>query len=130
MSILKDMGILNKKSVVFLFVTLSFYFLSAQKPLKFESPEFEFNTAMELFQKEKYGSAQQYFKYVYENTPNKQQDIKSNSYFYIGVCAAQLYNEDAIFYLSDFIRLYPVHSLVPEANYYLGKFYFYKKRKP
>jgi len=122
------MGILNKKSVVFLFVTLSFYFLSAQKPLKFESPEFEFNTAMELFQKEKYGSAQQYFKYVYENTPNKQQDIKSNSYFYIGVCAAQLYNEDAIFYLSDFIRLYPVHSLVPEANYYLGKFYFYKKQ--
>lgn len=128
MSILKDMGILNKKSVVFLFVTLSFYFLSAQKPLKFESPEFEFNTAMELFQKEKYGSAQQYFKYVYENTPNKQQDIKSNSYFYIGVCAAQLYNEDAIFYLSDFIRLYPVHSLVPEANYYLGKFYFFKKQ--
>ena len=128
MSILKDMGILNKKSVVFLFVTLSIYFLSAQKPLKFESPEFEFNTAMELFQKEKYGSAQQYFKYVYENTPNKQQDIKSNSYFYIGVCAAQLYNEDAIFYLSDFIRLYPVHSLVPEANYYLGKFYFYKKQ--
>lgn len=122
------MGILNKKGVLFLIMTWLVCSLSAQKPLKFESPEFEFNTAMELFQKEKYGSAQQYFKYVYENTPNKQQDIKSNSYFYIGVCAAQLYNEDAIFYLSDFIRLYPVHSLVPEANYYLGKFYFYKKQ--
>lgn len=122
------MGILNKKGAILLAFTMLFCSLSAQKPLKFESPEFEFNTAMELFQKEKYGSAQQYFKYVYENTPNKQQDIKSNSYFYIGVCAAQLNNEDAIFYLSDFIRLYPVHSLVPEANYYLGKFYFYKKQ--
>lgn len=128
MSILKDMGIFNKKSVIILLITLTFNLLQAQKPLKFESPEFEFNTAMELFQKEKYGSAQQYFKYVYENTPHKQQDIKSNSYFYIGVCAAQLYNEDAIFYLTDFIRLYPVHSLVPEAHYYLGKFYFYKKQ--
>jgi len=122
------MGILNKKQAFFLAFTMLFCSLSAQKPLKFESPEFEFNIAMELFQKEKYGSAQQYFKYVYENTPNKQQDIKSNSYFYIGVCAAQLNNEDAIFYLSDFIRIYPVHSLVPEANYYLGKFYFYKKQ--
>lgn len=128
MSILLDMGIFNKKSAVILLFALSFHFLQAQKPLKFESPEFEFNTAMELFQKEKYGSAQQYFKFVYENTPHKQQDIKSNSYFYIGVCAAQLYNEDAIFYLTDFIRLYPVHSLVPEANYYLGKFYFFKKQ--
>jgi len=122
------MKILIQKSVILLLVTLNLGYLCAQKPIKFESPEFEFNTAMELFQKEKYGAAQQYFKYVYENTPNKQQDIKSNSYFYIGVCAAQLYNEDAIFYLTDFIRLYPVHSLVPEANYYLGKFYFYKKQ--
>jgi tetratricopeptide (TPR) repeat protein len=123
-----NMKILIRKSVIIFFITLNLSYLFAQKPIKFESPEFEFNTAMELFQKEKYGSAQQYFKYVYENTPNKQQDIKSNSYFYIGVCAAQLYNEDAIFYLTDFIRLYPVHSFVPEANYYLGKFYFYKKQ--
>lgn len=122
------MGILNKKGIILLVFTLLISSLSAQKPLKFESPEFEFNTAMELFQKEKYGSAQQYFKYVYENTPNKQEDIKSNSYFYIGVCAAQLYNEDALFYLKNFIRIYPVHSLVPEANYYLGKFYFFKKQ--
>lgn len=129
----KDKKADNMRFFKSILLLLTFYFLlitplAAQKPIRFESPEFEFNTAMELFQKEKYGSAQQYFKYVYENTPNKQQDIKSNSYFYIGVCAAQLYNEDAIFYLSDFIRIYPVHSLVPEAYYYLGKFYFHKKQ--
>ncbi len=102
--------------------------LVAQKPVFYDSPKYEFNQAMELFQKEKYGSAQQYFKYVYENTSDKQQDIKSNSYFYMGVCAANLYNNDAIFLLKDFVRQYPVHAFVPEANYFLGKFFFYKKQ--
>jgi len=46
---------------IFLFSTQLF----AQKPLVFESPKYEFDNAMELFQKEKYGSAQQYFKWVY-----------------------------------------------------------------
>lgn len=100
----------------------------AQRPVNFDSPEYEYDLAVELLQKEKYGSAQQYFKYVYEHTHDKQQDIKSNSYFYMGICAAQLYNEDAIFLLKDFIRNYPVHSYVPEAYYHLGKFYFYKRQ--
>lgn len=102
--------------------------LFSQNPVYFDSPGYEFQTAMELFQKEKYGSAQQYFKYVYENTTDKQQDIKSDSYFYMGVCAANLYNNDAIFLLKDFIRKYPVHAFVPEANYYVAKFYFHKKQ--
>ena len=114
--------------LISLFILSLSFSVSAQKPVFYDSPKYEFNQAMELFQKEKYGSAQQYFKYVYENTPEKQQDIKSNSYFYMGVCAANLYNNDAIFLLKDFIRQYPVHAFVPEANYYLGKFFFYKKQ--
>lgn len=101
--------------------------LSAQNPVAYDSPEYEYQMALELFQKEKYGSAQPYFKYVYENVADKQQDIKSASYFYLGVCAASLYHNDAIFLLRDFIRNYPVHAYVPEAKYHLAKFYFYKK---
>lgn len=115
---------------IFLFTSLLFIFiyLPAQRPIYYDAPEYQYKIAVELLQKEKFGSAQQYFKEVYENTFDKQQDIKSNSYFYMGICAAQLYNEDAIFLLKDFIRQYPVHSFVPEAYYYLGKFYFYKKQ--
>ena len=103
-------------------------FLSAQNPVNYDSPQYEYQLAWELFQKEKYGSAQQYFKFVYENTADKQEDMKANSYFYMGVCASYLYNNDAIFLLKDFIRKYPVHSHVSEANYFVGRFYFYKKQ--
>jgi tetratricopeptide (TPR) repeat protein len=100
----------------------------AQRPLIYKSPQYEFNTAVELFQKEKYGAAQQYFKYVYENTTDQQQDLHSHSYFYMGVCAACLLNEDAAFLLKDFIRRYPAHSLVPEAYFYAGRYYFNKQQ--
>lgn len=117
-----------KKNLILGILILGTSLLFAQRPVNYDSPEYEYNLAVELLQKEKYGSAQQYFKYVYEHTHDKQQDIKSNSYFYMGICAAQLYNEDAIFLLKDFIRHYPVHSYVPEAYYHLGKFYFYKRQ--
>ena len=100
----------------------------AQRNVTHDSPMYEYNTAMELFQREKYGAAQRYFKYVYEHIADKQQDIKANSYFYMGVCAANLTNNEADFLLKDFIRHYPVHANVPQAHFYLGRFYFSKKQ--
>jgi TolA-binding protein len=117
----------GKKIVLFLAILLFSTQLFAQKPLVFESPKYEFDNAMELYQKEKYGSAQQYFKWVYENTTDKQQDLKIDSYFYMALCAANLFNDDAIFLLNNFIVQYPVSAQVPQAYFTLGKFYFYKK---
>ena len=112
-----------------LFLAMFFVFmqLHAQKPLVFESPKYEFDNAMELYQKEKYGSAQQYFRWVYEHTTDKQQDLRIDSYFYMALCAANLFNDDAIFLLNNFIVQYPVSAQVPQAYFALGKFYFYKK---
>lgn len=100
----------------------------AQRTENFKSPQYEFKTAMDLFNKEKYGSAQQYFKYVYEHTEDVQQDLKTNSYFYMGVCAAKLDNQDAAFLLHSFIDRYPVHTSVNEAHFYLGRYYFSRKQ--
>ena len=103
----------------------------AQKPVAYDSPRYEYKLAKELFQKQKYGSAQQYFKQVYELCEAKQQDLKADSYFYMGICAAKLGNQDAAFLLSDFIQQYPVHAFVPQAHYHMGMYYFsikqYKK---
>lgn len=98
-----------------------------QRTENFKSPQYEYLTAVDLFNKEKYGSAQQYFKYVYENTEDKQHDLKTKSLFYQGVCAAKLDNQDAGFLLQSFIDRYPVHTSVPEARYYLGRYYFSRK---
>ena len=100
----------------------------AQKPAAYDSPRYEYQLAKEMFQKQKYGSAQQYFKQVYEFSEDKQQDLKADSYFYMGICAAKLGNQDAAFLLSDFIRQYPVHAFVPQAHYHLGMYYFSKKQ--
>ncbi|MDY6348112.1 MAG: tetratricopeptide repeat protein [Bacteroidales bacterium] len=99
----------------------------AQRTENFKSPQYEYQTAVDLFNKEKYGSAQQYFKYVFENTEDKQHDLKTNSLFYQGVCAAKLDNQDAGYLLQSFIDKYPVHTSVPEARYYLGSYYFSRK---
>jgi len=118
---------LYRKTGLFLALFLFNMYGFAQKPLVFTSPKYEFDNAMELYQKEKYGSAQPYFKWVYENTTDKQQDLKIDSYFYMALCAANLFNEDAVFLLNNFIAQYPVSAQVPQACFALGKFYFYKK---
>lgn len=121
-----------KKSILrgsFVFsLLLGMVSLFAQRPVIYDSPAYEYNTALELFQKKQYGSAQEYFKYVYENTTDRQYDMKSNSYFYRGVCASLLDNEDAAFLLKEFIRKYPIHSFVPDAHFYIARFYFAKKQ--
>ena len=114
------------KVSLLLWMTGFFFFqtVSAQRTENFKSPLYEYQTAVDLFNKEKYGSAQQYFKYVYESTEDKQHDLKTNSLFYQGVCAAKLDNQDAGYLLQTFIDRYPVHTSVPEAHYYLGRVYF------
>ena len=98
-----------------------------QRPVAYDSPNYEYKTATELFQKGQYGAAQEYFQFVYENTTDQQYDLKTNSYFYQGVCAAKLNNGNAAFLLKDFIRKYPIHSCVPDARFYLARYYFFKK---
>lgn len=122
------MKILKISVLVFWMLLGMIPFCQAQRTENYKSPQYEFKTAIDLFNKEKYGSAQQYFKFVFENTDDMQQDLKTNSMFYMGVCAAKLDNQDAAYYLQGFIDRYPVHSYVPEARFYLGKYFFSRKQ--
>lgn len=114
---------------IFLFAVFVFFSfaLYPQKPIIYDSPAYEYNLAIELFEKEKYGSAQQYFRQVYENE-NSAEEVKINSYFYMGVCAIYLNNNDADFLLRSFVRHYPVHANVVQAYLHLGKFYYDQKK--
>lgn len=115
-------------SSILIFIMLGYATASyGQRPVAYDSPNFEYETATELFQKGQYGAAQEYFSYVYENTTDQQYDLKTNAYFYQGVCAAKLNNGNAAFLLKDFIRKYPIHSCVPDARFYLARYYFFKK---
>lgn len=115
-------------SSILIIILLGFTTLAkAQRPVAYDSPNYEYKMATELFQKGQYGAAQEYFQFVYENATDQQYDLKTNSYFYQGVCAAKLNNGNAAFLLKDFIRKYPIHSCVPDARFYLARYYFFKK---
>lgn len=122
------MKILKSSLLTIVFLTGFLTWTTAQRTENFKTPQYEFKTAMDLFSNEKFGSAQQYFKQVYEKTTDMQQDLHTNSYFYMGVCAEKLDNPDAAYLLQGFIDRYPVHSYVPEARYYLGRHYFSRKQ--
>ena len=117
----------GKKIIVFSFCAFFLSQLFAQKPVIYESPEYDFNLAMELMRKEQYGAASQHFKEVFENS-RTEDEIRVNSYYYMGVCAAILDHNDADFLLKNYIRKYPEHSNIKNAHFYLGKYYFSQKK--
>ena len=121
------MNSLQKKLFLLILIFSFFGAMTAQRPVVYDSPGYEYALAKELFEKEKFGSAQDYFKQVFEDerTPS---EMKINSYYYMGVCAIQLNHQDADYLLRNYIRKYPVHSHVSQAYFHLGKFYYNQKK--
>ena len=123
---------MNKRYKFILSTALLFFCLSvfsyAQKTTIYFNPAAEYNLAIELFNKEKYGSAQKKFINVKESISDIQSQMKSNSEYYSALCALELYNNDAEFLLNKFIDTYPENSKVRLAYYHLGKFNFSKKK--
>ncbi len=98
----------------------------AQKPNIYFDSEKEYKKGLELFQKEKYGSAQKYFDKTSMQIGDQNSEIKINAEFYSGLCGLELYNPDADLLLIEFIHKYPEHPKARLANYFLGKYYFRK----
>ena len=98
----------------------------AQKPNLYFNSEKEFKKGLELFQKEKFGSAQKYFDKTSLEIADQNSEIKINAEFYSGLCGLELFNPDADLLLIQFIHKYPEHPKARLANYFLGKYYFRK----
>lgn len=92
----------------------------------------EYNMALELYEKDKFGAA--YQKFIEFTTPKfssdnslKYNDLKINAEFYAAACAQQLDKENAESMLSNFIEQHPTHSKSMEAWFYLASIQFNKK---
>ena len=95
-----------------------------------------YQTGLELLDKEKYTAAAQQFKLVEQqrNKPATQTEsnaeltlLKENAKFYAAVCALELTNSDAESLFQAFIRDYPLNSNAKLAYFYVGKTYFGQK---
>lgn len=84
-----------------------------------------FRTATELYEKEKYGAARQYFeKYI---AFNKNDLLSIEAEYYSADCGLQLFHSDAERKLNDFIKKYPTHPKSQQALLSLGNIYKNKK---
>ena len=102
--------------------------LVAQRTSVYREPEAAYRSGMDLFEKEKYGAAQKDFTFVIENEPNPIALLRVNAEYYDALCALELYNGDAEYKFTEFLRQHPSSSRVNLINYQLGRLAYTDKK--
>jgi len=99
----------------------------AQRVASDVDPIREYAVGLELFQKQKYGAAQERFTRALEHPralPSIQQE---NAFYYQAASALELFNMDGEPLMILFIQTHPEHPMVNMANFQLATYYFTKK---
>jgi len=114
------------KVVLFsLFVLLSLPSAMAQKTGTGEHLMRLFRQATDLFQKEKFASAQNLFdKIAADPSAADEGQMADDACYYAAVCAEKLANNDADFRLTEFLRLNPESKHANMAYFYLGNYHY------
>ncbi|HRI42405.1 MAG TPA: tetratricopeptide repeat protein, partial [Bacteroidia bacterium] len=99
----------------------------AQKTAIFLDPDRNYREGLDLFGKQKYGAAREYFEAVLKN-PKGSQESRMGSAYYIGACAAELFHKDAEARLEQFLTEYPESPYYQEALYVTGNYRFRQKK--
>ncbi len=100
----------------------------SQQTQVYDNPLADYNLALELFNKGKYGAARNLFSKTIERIDDEESKIRSNSEYYLAICALELFNPDAEKLLTSFIFKYPTHSLQSIASFQMGNLQ-YRNRK-
>ena len=116
------------KTIIVSFLLIITFNSFSQKTMIFTDPDLEYKTALELFEKQKYGVAQKHFQNAIESYGDLNIEFKANAEYYSALCAIELYNEDAEYKISRFIVQHPENSKVNAAYFYMGKFQYRQKR--
>lgn len=87
-----------------------------------------YNSALELYDKEKFSAAQEKFATVLQQIDNKNSEVAVNSKYYQAICGLKLFNIDAENLLIEFIYAYPESPKVKLAYFHLGRYKFRKKK--
>lgn len=88
----------------------------------------DYNSALELFDKEKYSAAQDKFEQIYKSTLDKKSEVALNAKYYMALCGLNLFNIDAENLFVEFINDYPDSPKIKQAYFYLGSYQFRAKK--
>lgn len=101
---------------------------SGQKPAIYTHSNVPYNSALELFDKEKYSAAQDKFEVVLKESSEHKSEVVVNAKFYHALCALKLFNTDAENLFIEFINQHPESPKVKQAYFYLGAYQFRRKK--
>ncbi|MDL2315027.1 tetratricopeptide repeat protein [Bacteroidales bacterium OttesenSCG-928-C19] len=112
---------------IFLFCFSSNVF--SQETRSFTKESRKHADAVDLYNKEKYVSAQKLFDEIIETQGSVYANPSqvSDAYFYGAVCAVQLYNKDAVDRIDRFLLQFPQSAKADLARFYLAKYYYNQK---
>lgn len=101
--------------------------LLAQQSLVFQERTPEFRNALDLYEKEKFYPAQQYFDKVVNSISDLQSEVRIEAEYYRALCAIHLFHNNAATLLQTFIEKHPESPYVTKAYFQLANFKFRKK---
>jgi len=114
-----------------LILTFSVFFLSSihsQSTAIYQNPEAAYRLGVDLFEKEKYGAAQEKFRQVIGVVKNPFSPSRIDAEYYDALCALELYNRDAGYKLDEFVKNHPTSSRINLVNFQFGRL-SYRNRK-
>lgn len=118
-------GFFDRPGGLLLILLLFFsFYSSAQQTAVYEDPEANYRLGLELFNKEKYGAAQEIFNKLIEGVEEEHSEIKTNASYYSAICALELFNENAEYKLTEFIAHHPTSARIGRAYFQLGRLQF------
>ena len=100
----------------------------AQETMGFNGEDNTYQTAMELYDKEKYAAAQEQFEMFLEERPDAANGTRANAHYYVAMCAMELFHEDAEYLLDRFISEHPENARVNTAYLEMGKYQYRQKQ--
>ncbi len=119
------------KNFVYLLLILFIFGMNtnvfSQKTLVHTDPDNPYKIGLELFDKEKYGSAEYQFQKIINSNRSFSSEIRDNAEYYAAVCAMELFHPDAEYKLTQFIERHPENSKIPMAHFRLARLYFKQK---
>lgn len=103
-------------------------FSLAQKTTNLVHEDADYQTAVQLYENQKYVAAQKYFNKVVASHKDLNSLVRVDAEYYTSICAIELFNKDAELLVKQFIALHPESPHKRKAYFNLGK-YNYRKKK-
>jgi TolA-binding protein len=116
------------RRTLFIVLLLSFIIpLQAQKSLINTFPDRDYFKGLELYKKEKFSAAQEFFSKALDGYSADKSELRAGAMYYSAMCAIELYNMDAEYKVYEFVNQNPESELINNAYFRLAGFMYRKK---